>query len=49
MGIIGPTRMHYGRVISVLEAMKNVMNEALIPPGNRKEGGTRKEEKHEGQ
>ena len=49
MGIIGPTHMHYGRVISVLEAMKNVMNEALIPPGNRKEGGTRKEEKHEGQ
>lgn len=45
MGIIGPTRMHYGRVISVLEAMRNVMNEALIP---QKGTGERKEENHEG-
>ena len=45
MGVIGPTRMHYGRVISVLEAMKNVMNEALIPPKGSPE---QKEENHEG-
>ena len=45
MGVIGPTRMHYGRVISVLEAMKNVMNEALIPNKGSME---QKEENHEG-
>ncbi len=45
MGVIGPTRMHYGRVISVLEAMKNVMNEALIPTKGSME---QKEENHEG-
>ncbi len=41
MGVIGPTRMHYGRVLSVMEALKNVMNEALIPP---KGSSGRKEE-----
>ena len=30
MGVIGPTRMQYGRVLSVLDAMKNVLNEALL-------------------
>ena len=45
MGVIGPTRMHYGRVISVLEAMRNVMNEALIQP---KGSDDKKEENHEG-
>ena len=44
MGVIGPTRMHYGRVISVLEAMKKVMNEALLP---QKGSGERKEENNE--
>ena len=45
MGVIGPTRMHYSRVISVLEAMKKVMNEALLP---QKGSGERKEENNEG-
>ncbi len=41
MGVIGPTRMQYGRVLSVLDAMKNVMNEALLSqkglPGENEE------------
>lgn len=46
MGIIGPTRMQYGRVISVLEAMKKVMNEALSPSKNLED--KQKEEHNEG-
>ncbi len=46
MGVIGPTRMQYGRVISVMEAMKKVMSEALIP--QKGSAGQRKEEKDEG-
>ena len=46
MGILGPTRMQYSRVIAVLEAMKKVMNEALIP--QKGSADQQKEEKNEG-
>lgn len=32
MGILGPTRMQYGRVLSVLDAMRRVMRETMLPP-----------------
>jgi len=35
LGVIGPTRMAYDRVIPVVQAAADALGEALQPPGER--------------